>query len=396
MRKIFVFLLTLSLCSFSISIDKKIKEKEKDLKRKEQESRVVASRLYRIADKIMDEQKKLKKIKEQISMLEESIKEQKSVYELKKKELEDLKKSVSKLTKSKKELERKLIDVVSKNFALTLIASQSSYNDSVEGIITDEAFKAIAALTKREFEKLKKAYRDIVLKIETYKKDIKSIQNYINILQAKKDKLKMLKKKEQKIISSLKKEKSKYKNRLLAIQKEQDFIRETLERLHILKKKTLEEKRKSTLLSAQNVRRIGSSYQEQKTIKYTGVKTIAPLKNFTIKRKFGNYYDPIYKMKIFNESVILKPVGEDKRVRNILDGKVVFAKDTPMLDKVVVIEHNNGMHTIYAHISKISPAIKVGKRIKKGVIIGKVDNELSLEVTKKNFHIDPLELIRVN
>ncbi len=397
MRRFLLLFLSFAISfNFAASIDKKIKAKEKDLKQKERESRVVASRLYRIADKIMDEQKKLQDIKEQIAKLEESIKEQKDIYELKKKELENLKNSVSKLVKTKKELERKLIDIVSKNFALTLISSGNGYSDSVESIMADEAFKAITAMTKREFAKLKDDYKNIILKIEKYKKEIKRIQNYINILQANKDKLKRLKDKEQKIIAKLQNEKIKYKNRLLAIKKEQDLIRKTLENLHILKEQTLEEKRKKSLLNSQSVRRIGSSYQEARTIKYRGAKTIAPLKNFIIKRKFGNYYDPIYKMKIFNESVILKPVGDDKRVRNILDGKVVFAKDTPMLDKVVVIEHNNGLHTIYAHISKISPTLKVGKRIKKGVVIGKVDNELSLEVTEKNFHIDPLELIRVN
>ncbi|NPA81257.1 MAG: peptidoglycan DD-metalloendopeptidase family protein [Epsilonproteobacteria bacterium] len=397
MKKVFACLaLVASVISLNCaSIDKKIEAKKRDLQKKERESKIVASRLYRIADKIMDEQKKLASIKEQISKLQENIAEQKSIYELKKKELHDLQNSTKKLIKTKKELERKLIDIVSKNFALTIISSGSGYADSPESIMADETFKVITAMTKKEFSKLKEAYKKIVQKIENYQKEIKGIQKYISVLEAKKDKLKRLRKKEQKIIADLEKEKRKYKDKLIAIQKEQDFIRKTLEKLNILKVKKEEEKKKN-LLNSQTVRRIGSSYQESKTIAYRGEKTIAPLKKFVVKRKFGNYYDPIYKMKIFNESVILKPVGDDRRVRNILDGKVVFAKDTPMLDKVVVIEHDNGLHTIYAHISKISPTLKVGKKIKKGVVIGKVDNELSLEVTQKNFHIDPLELIRVN
>lgn len=46
----------------------------------------------------------------------------------------------------------------------------------------------------------------------------------------------------------------------------------------------------------------------------------------------------------------------------MLDGKIVFAKDTSMLARVVIVEHDNGIHTIYAHLDKIAPNIKVGKK----------------------------------
>lgn len=76
-----------------------------------------------------------------------------------------------------------------------------------------------------------------------------------------------------------------------------------------------------------------------------------------------------------------------------MDGKVVFAKETPVLKKVVIIEHANSIHTIYAYLDKIAPTIRPGLRIKKGYIVGKVDERLGFEVTQKDRHIDPLELI---
>lgn len=81
-------------------------------------------------------------------------------------------------------------------------------------------------------------------------------------------------------------------------------------------------------------------------------------------------------------------------MKNVLDGKVIYAKDTAVLDKVVIVENRYGIHTIYAHLSKIAPTIKVGRKIKKGYIIGKVERDLTFEVTQKNYHINPLELIR--
>ncbi len=389
----------LSNFSNATSLDKKIQKHTKEFEQKERESQKLSSALSKVAREILKEQKKIEELKKKIVRLDENIKEQQSEFELKKKELEELKKSTSKLIKTKQELERKLIDIILKNFAVTLISKDNNYNESVNSLITNEVFKAISTMTKQKFAKIQKSYMNTVLEIKNKQEEIKKIERYISTLNAKKEKLNKLKKKETKIVAKLNKKRKRYKERLSRIQKEQEFIRATLRKLKILKEekqKEAEVTKRAKALSSQNVRRIGSSYQTTKTKRYMGEKTIPPLKDFIVKRKFGNYYDPVYKMKIYNESVILKPLRPNEKVRNILDGKVVFAKDTPLLDKVIVIEHKNGLHTIYAHLSKIAPTVKVGKRIKKGAVIGRVDRELSLEVTQQNYHIDPLELIRVN
>uniref|UniRef100_UPI00263A1100 murein hydrolase activator EnvC family protein n=1 Tax=uncultured Campylobacter sp. TaxID=218934 RepID=UPI00263A1100 len=103
--------------------------------------------------------------------------------------------------------------------------------------------------------------------------------------------------------------------------------------------------------------------------------------------------DPIYNIKIFNESVVLSANSADAKVKSVFNGKVVFAKETAMLDKVVIIENPNGIHTIYAHLSQIAPTVKVGAKVQKGYVIGRVQRDLTFEVTQKNYHIDPLELI---
>lgn len=389
----------LSDLSFSSNIDAKIRIKSKEFEKKERESQKISSTLSSIAKEILREQKKIENLKKEIAKLDENLKEHEEEFKLKKKELEDLKTSTSKLIKTKQELERKLIDVILKNFAVTLISSDNDYNENIDSLITNEVFKTIATLTKQEFAKIQKSYLNTLLEIKNKQSEIKKIEKEISVLNAKKDKLNRLKKKEIKIVQKLNKKKKIYKTKLDRIKKEQAFLRETLQKLKILKEEKIKEaqaKKRAKSLTTQNVRRIGSSYQAAKTKKYTGEKTIPPLKNFVVKRKFGNYYDPVYKMKIYYESVILKPLQKNEKVRNILDGKVVFAKDTPLLDKVIVIEHKNGLHTIYAHLSKIAPTVKVGKKIKKGTVIGRVDRELSLEVTQQNYHIDPLELIRVN
>ncbi len=90
---------------------------------------------------------------------------------------------------------------------------------------------------------------------------------------------------------------------------------------------------------------------------------------------------------------MLRSNEPDAKVKSVLAGTVVFAKDTPILDKVVIVENSDGIHTIYAHLDKIAPTIKVGSKIKKGYVIGRVKQDLTFEVTQKNYHINPLDLI---
>ena len=65
-----------------------------------------------------------------------------------------------------------------------------------------------------------------------------------------------------------------------------------------------------------------------------------------------------------------------------------------MLKNIVIIEHSDGLHTIYANLSKISPNIRKGKKIKKGYTIGRVKEELIFEVTQKSYHINPIRLFQ--
>ena len=173
----------------------------------------------------------------------------------------------------------------------------------------------------------------------------------------------------------------------------------TLARLNIIKseetKKAKQVKTSRTKKSATaKVTKKGSSYQSVKSKKYRGKKTIAPLSGYRLVKKFGPYTDPIYKIKIYNESVSLQPNQRNAKVKTVLNGKVILAKKTQLLDNVVIVKHANGLHTIYAHLDQIAPTVKKGKKVKKGSTIGRVDHELTFEVTQDSYHIDPMSLIR--
>jgi len=158
--------------------------------------------------------------------------------------------------------------------------------------------------------------------------------------------------------------------------------------------KEVEQVKKKAYKQSERIRTVNSSYKKTKTYAYRGGKTISPLSGAKLIKKFGTYVDPIYKIKIFNESITLK-ASSNTKVQNVLNGKVVFAGKSSMLGKVVVVAHSGKIHTVYAGLSKIAPNIKTGRKIKKGYVIGKVSSKLMFQATKNSKHINPLKLIRI-
>ena len=398
----FLFIAFFVVASFAqADIGKKIKLQSKYLKLKDNKEKKITVKLNDLANEILKQINGLKQLKEKIDNLDKSIESNQANVIENSKKLNILLQKNKKLLFQKEDLEKKIIDIVAKNFSYYLIGNKNTA-ETKNSIIADEIVVKMDVILREEFKKLSQNYEKINGKISIRKKEIQYIQKDIDNSKKQKNRLLLLKKKMEIAIKKLNREKLNYKNRLNKINRDKKTIREALEKLKILKKreeiKTKKEnglrkrvkKQGKTKLS---VRQIGSSYQASKVKRYRGKKTIAPLKSYVVKRKFGNYIDPIYNIKIFNDSVTLSSKIKNAKVRNIFNGKVVFAKDTAVLDKVIIIENSRGIHTVYAHLSKIAPTIKVGKKIKKGYIIGRVKYDLIFEVTQKNYHINPLEVI---
>ncbi len=159
--------------------------------------------------------------------------------------------------------------------------------------------------------------------------------------------------------------------------------------------KEVEKVKKKAYKQSERIRTVNSSYQKSKTYAYKGGKTISPIAGARLIKKFGTYVDPVYKIKIFNESITLQAPTSGAKVQNVLNGKVVFAGKSSMLGKVVVVAHSGKMHTVYAGLSKIAPNIKTGRKIKRGYVIGKVKSKLMFQATKNSKHINPLKLIKI-
>lgn len=398
MRKIFFIFLCFFL-SFELLADS-IKEKTKDLKENQRIQEQLGKKLEDLASDILSGEKKLKNLSNQIELLSSQTSKLESSAKIQNKELNTLNSQNEELFRAKTAMESKIITLLAKDFAYDLPIPQG-YIESEESFMAFEILRGLDKVLSGEISKLSKDYEGVNLLIDAKQKQIEKINTNLKSYNEQIKQLQLLRQNQLDEINKQKTDRAIYVKKLDTLKAQQDELRATLDSLKIIDKKEQEKEQNYAINSKpvknnSPIRQIGSSYQNSSVKKYLGKKTIAPLDSFVVKQKFGNYIDPIYNIKIFNENVVLRSNKQDATVRSVLDGKIVFAKDTSMLQRVVIVEHSNGIHTIYAHLDKIAPTIRVGKNIKKGSVVGRIKNDLTFEVTQKNFHINPLELISLN
>ena len=411
------FLLILAVCATLFAAGttaNKTQSTKQNLKTKVEQEKRLNKKLDELAKSILSGEENVKTTAEQISALSVQVKELESSAKAADASLNTLIAQNKDLVAEQKRIEASLLAIISKRFAYDLIVPKN-YIESEESIISAEILNSLTKDSQNQVNKIAKDYSKTINSIKSQTDKISAIKLDLAEFRSKQNKLIALQTKQKKDLAQLKSDKDSYEKELSAIQADQEELRKTLEKLAIIakneeekkaraqQKAKLEEAKKaknneklasqSQKTAKNDVRQVGSSYQMSQVKRYTGAKTIAPLEKFTLKQAFGDYTDPIYKIKIFNESVVLRSALSDAVVKNVLDGKVVFAKETSLLQKVVIVENKDGIHTIYAHLSKIAPTIKVGSRLKKGYVIGRVERDLTFEVTQKNYHINPMELI---
>jgi murein DD-endopeptidase MepM/ murein hydrolase activator NlpD len=72
-------------------------------------------------------------------------------------------------------------------------------------------------------------------------------------------------------------------------------------------------------------------------------------------------------------------------VKAAADGKVIDAKKDPRLGYLVILEHSNGLKSVYANL-KDEIAVKVNQSVKQGDILGWIGRTSTFE-TKENTHV---------
>ncbi|MCE3047579.1 murein hydrolase activator EnvC family protein [Helicobacter kayseriensis] len=386
------------------NVDNAIKKNQAKIQKNIKEQDRISAKIKELGKQISFQNNELKSLVDEIQILEKEIEDNQGKFLEEEKEFKLAKNRSDELHKRNMDIQSQITKLIAQELAFRVIVSDKQPTSS-EDIVLSELFGALSKNAKTSIASLTDEKKKIGVEIQEISKKMQALQGVIKQQNQRRTKLQEGVKRSNVLIAKLEKDLKAYDERMSKIAQERRNLDEILEQLNIRKqnekRKDIQKKdeaktqiAKKDRVAPLDVRRMGSSYRQVSTMHYRGRKTIAPLDTYAIEQRFGTYFDPVYKIKVFNESVILSPKKANSNVKNVMDGKVVFAKETPVLKKVVIIEHANQMHTIYAYLDKIAPTIRPGLRIKRGYIIGKVNERLGFEVTQKDKHIDPLELIQ--
>ena len=396
MLKTTILTILLFTASYSNNINNKIDNTKTSLNKNTKKEREIKKSLDELSKKISQYEISLNKIRKAIKNLEADIAVYKSKSKISQKKFNKIKKIYKTLKSSKDKVNKKLVALLSKDIYLSILLENSSFLNNEDKFIESYVNKTYSTILRDKFNKTKIKFFKLKLDIALAKKELEKIENKVKSLEEKKDKLKNLNIAKRDGIHKLLLLKKSYTKKLAQVREENRELTKLLKKLKILKNE--KNKQDTAVLKTSNgeninVRRVGNSYNKTPITNYNGPKTIAPFERYKVVRKFGNFTDPTYKIKMFNPNVILKPIGS-KNVINILDGKVISITKTPAIGNIIIVENKNGIHTLYAKVNQIAPAIKEGNHIKKGYLLGKVKDELYFEVTKNNLNINPLQLIK--
>ena len=317
------------------------------------------------------------------------------------------------------------VRLLTEQFALITVL-QKIDRSNVTSLVQQEVYRTYKKINAQQLNALKtkidisrKAKEHLLTRQQEIENGIRSIIAQRTLYEKKK-------REKARLRIRLDKKKKEYRAQIKKIMQEQESLQRTLATLNILhKKEVVEAQRKAQAQRAEMARReaeqrrarladesgsapitvptrgthtvkkYGTSYQNNNVQVYRGARTISPLPHARVLKRFGSYIDPIYKIKIFNDNVVLTSSKRGAKIRNVLNGKVVYVGENSMLGKVVIIEHGHRLHTIYAALDKISPLLKYGSRVRKGAIVGRIKRKLIFQATQDSKYIDPLRLIRL-
>lgn len=415
-------------------IEKDISANRQKLEEKAKEEQQISSRLSSLGNTINARKKQIINLKEQIAFLQKSISQNQSQNQSQERKLESLRKTLQSLEGEKSATQAYIANIIIKDLAFLLILDKQSIV-SPDDVILEDVFDILTKQSQSKILALSEKQNKITSQIGFITNNINEITTLIGTQQNKKEQLQKMITQQNLLNEKLQAELNAYNQKLIQISKEREGLDSILQNLNIIKadrQKELEKQRQALIAaqkaqaekeareaqaakqnaqnastaqapsqaSSQNLTKeelkivqVANSYKNVSVIKYTGPKTIAPLEYYTIEQNFGPYHDPVYNLKVFNESITLLSKVPNAVVQNIMDGKVVYAKEAPVLKKVVIIEHSNETYTIYSQLDKIAPTIKPGFIAKKGYVIGRVSQRLGLEITQQDKHIDPVEVI---
>ena len=342
-----------------------------------------------------EKKKKLDELQEQISKEQEHIQqveEQKKRSEndlssTKKKKIESEQK-IKKLKRSEKKVKEKL------DTAISNLQSTSSYLENLHALCQDEFNKLFLAHYRGVLFSEKKNDAHLLASL------IRQTADEINEIEGKKSGLEKIKKKENRKYEDLvwtrivtNKKKKKYTQQIGSLEGEiSNYEKERLAALE--QKKKLEEE--AAALDELITKLQADIFTEHYTYKFSTDKLIWPVKGEII-RGYGEQKSDQYKVSTKNNGIDISVVaGTD--IIAVEDGVIAYAEWYNGAGKLVIIDHQNGFHTLYSHNSTL--LVSKGDKVKKSQLIALSGSTGSatqpcvhFELRKKGIPVDPMNFL---
>jgi len=123
-----------------------------------------------------------------------------------------------------------------------------------------------------------------------------------------------------------------------------------------------------------------------------------PVSDYRITSRFGIRTHPITQRPGFHAGVDLVTRSDDS-VYPAKEGKVILARDYNSYGNTVVVRHERGIETLYAHLASIS--VREGQEVDTQTVLGMVGNtgsstgkHLHFEVSVGGYPVDPLKVMQ--
>ncbi len=248
-------------------------------------------------------------------------------------------------------------------------------------------------------------YKEVITSSEVFEPDLVNIRYIDYILDANQRKVKQI----ETLRQSLDFKRTNLEielNKLHSVRKKQEDEKHALKSEKRAKDKLLKKIKEEKELKA----RVLNELQESRN-RLEGL--IAGLKKYPGAGQFGNIVWPIKGRIILSYGTVQGPEYGTKLISNGIDiesppgmpvkacgdGEVVYADDFLGYGKIVLIDHKNGFHSLYAHLSRI--LVLKGEEVEIGTIIGKVGDTgsirgslLHFELRKNGKAVNPLNYLK--
>lgn len=344
----------------------KYRKVQRDIKKKKNEFMKARRKERTILEEITSVNRELDTIKHELKRLEEN-------YTSRRKEVESLRneiKTVSeRITSQKVWLKRKVRAMQKYSYSHGGSAGSGlTINGSVMLLMKTEEIPRII----RRWRYMEKAAEYEYLLLSAYSENLNKIRDKESRLgeligKVERDREQLFKKK-----SLLKSRKSGKRRLLASVQKKKSLY-----------KSMISELRKSSKRLFRIIKESEETGYRVKGFSRRKRRLSWPVKGI-IALPYGSYRDPQFNTPVYRNGIHIS-AGDRESVQAVHAGRVVFADWFRGYGKVVIIDHGEGYHTVYANLSEIF--LRKGDIIKGGSLIGRVGDSGTLDAPGLYFEV---------